>query len=147
MLRPPRSRYSRHVSEIEVRTEVEEVLRRAQDRLVKIVPNALGVIEQLLDAPDDKVRLAAAKDILDRAGLTARVKVEGEFTVTMDDEIERLLTRLARPEPVIDLEDDDVVEVEEEDVDESPALHNRSYIFPMPPEEQPITTERTTVHE
>jgi len=135
------------VSEIEVRTEVEEVLRRAQDRLVKIVPNALGVIEQLLDAPDDKVRLAAAKDILDRAGLTARVKVEGEFTVTMDDEIERLLTRLARPEPVIDLEDDDVVEVEEEDVDESPALHNRSYIFPMPPEEQPITTERTTVHE
>lgn len=135
------------MSEIEVRTEVEEVLRRAQDRLVKIVPNALGVIEQLLDAPDDKVRLAAAKDILDRAGLTARVKVEGEFTVTMDDEIERLLTRLARPEPVIDLEDDDVVEVEEEDVDESPALHNRSYIFPMPPEEQPITTERTTVHE
>lgn len=67
-----------------------------QARIAAMVPKAMARVEQIIDQPlDDKVALAAAKDILDRAGHGAVHKHEvggpGAFA-DVDSDIERLLS-------------------------------------------------------
>jgi hypothetical protein len=68
------------------RATLESALASAQDRLVELIPTALDVIEEL--ATDDQqpgaVRLNAAKDMLDRVGMTPKVRMELESKVTSD---------------------------------------------------------------
>lgn len=121
--------YSLAVTEV-AKINVEDIITKAQQRLASIVPRALDVVHELLEnSPDDRVRLAAAKDILDRAGMSPRIKVDGEFTITVDDEIERLIERLKRPAPVIDIDaiEDDVLD--DDDVDESPTRRVETAIY------------------
>lgn len=85
-------------------TDPAEIIARARETLATHVPAALSRVVELLYAQDDKVALAAAKDLLDRAGLGARNAVDLNVSVrTLDSDIDALLTRLARPEPVIDV--------------------------------------------
>jgi len=87
-------------------TDPAEILARARESLATHVPAALSRVVELLYAQDDKVALAAAKDLLDRAGLSARSAVDLNVSVrTLDSDIDTLLTRLARPEPVIDIDE------------------------------------------
>jgi hypothetical protein len=85
-------------------TDPAEILARARESLALHVPDALARVVELLYAQDDKVALAAAKDLLDRAGLSARTAVDMNVSVrTLDSDIDALLSRLAKPAPVIDV--------------------------------------------
>lgn len=87
-------------------TDPAEILARAREALATHVPAALSRVVELLYAQDDKVALAAAKDLLDRAGLSARTAVDMNVSVrTLDSDIDALLTRLAKPAPVIDVDE------------------------------------------
>lgn len=81
-----------------VRAKADRVVgEQVLEQLKQMVPKALARIEQIIDDPtDDKVALAAARDILDRAGHSAVHKVEagtpGSFD-GVDQRIEDLLSR------------------------------------------------------
>lgn len=83
-------------------------------RLQALVPEALGKVAQIMrDGDDDRVELAAAKDILDRAGygavqrsLNVTVNISG---VDVDQEIESMLAR--RAELRAGVTDDDPIDV------------------------------------
>ncbi len=87
-------------------TDPAEILARARETLATHVPAALSRVVELLYAQDDKVALSAAKDLLDRAGLSARTAVDMNISVrNLDNDIDALLSRLAKPAPVIDVDE------------------------------------------
>lgn len=64
------------------------VKRAAEERIKELVDPALDRIKDLIETAPDLVALAAAKDVLDRAGLGARQKVDAtivsRFTLRID---------------------------------------------------------------
>lgn len=68
-----------------------QVKRRAQLRLLELVDPAIVTLAKVMaNGENDQVRLAAAKDILDRAG----VPRQSEATVRVEDARELLLLKL-----------------------------------------------------
>lgn len=69
-----------------------------------MVPKAMSRIEQIIDNPeDDKIGLAAAKDLLDRAGHGAvnknlNINAEVNAGMDIDEQIEQMLVRRAAGE-------------------------------------------------
>jgi len=72
----------------------------ARAELRAAVPEAAATVRELLDAEDDRVRLQAAKTVLDRGGLvpaerrpvtSARKRVGGESRGSGTDDLESLL--------------------------------------------------------
>ena len=64
-----------------------QVIKKARERLADLVDPAIGRLKVLVNAEDERVALAAAKDILDRNDLTGKTKheitgPEGEPAVT-----------------------------------------------------------------
>jgi hypothetical protein len=60
-------------------------MRSAQERLAAMVDPALSALAQLVDAAEsDVVRLAAIKDVLDRAGYKPKDRVEQSGRVQIE---------------------------------------------------------------
>ena len=63
-----------------------QVKKKARERLNDLVDPAINVLQALLDphqTADERTKLAAAKDALDRAGLKAPEKVDHDGTLTI----------------------------------------------------------------
>ena len=68
---------------------LQEIYRRTVGRVAVMAPRALGIVDQLAQSSrSDKVRLEAAMDLLNRAGLKAPERIDhrigGEITVNID---------------------------------------------------------------
>jgi hypothetical protein len=70
-------------------------------------------LEDLMETGAQRVRLGAAKEVLDRGGLPARQETHVNIDVTMDEQIERLLRSLSERNAGVGIEDAEVVEVED----------------------------------
>jgi hypothetical protein len=57
-----------------------QVKAAAAERIKALAPSALDVLEQLLKSDTENIQLAAARDLLDRAGYGAKQKIEAEHT-------------------------------------------------------------------
>ena len=53
-----------------------QVIKKARERLADLVDPAIGRLRVLVDTEDERVALAAAKDILDRNDFTGKAKRE-----------------------------------------------------------------------
>ena len=53
-----------------------QVIKKARERLDALVDPAIARLAVLVDDEDNKVALAAAKDILDRDDITGKTKIE-----------------------------------------------------------------------
>ncbi len=53
-----------------------QVIKKARERLADLVDPAIGRLRVLVDTEDERVALAAAKDILDRNDVTGKAKRE-----------------------------------------------------------------------
>jgi antitoxin component of RelBE/YafQ-DinJ toxin-antitoxin module len=68
-----------------------QVRAKAEDRIRALVDPALSRLAQLIDHADlDSVKLAAVKDVLDRAGLAAKQQVE----ITIRQQAEQIAAQL-----------------------------------------------------
>jgi uncharacterized protein YjcR len=76
--------------------EFASELRRAnRAAIASLVPKATNKIKKLLNAENEQVQLAAAKDILDRAGYKSENKVQVEGTLTTDiSKLDRLIEQM-----------------------------------------------------
>lgn len=63
---------------------IEEYEKANRDAFRKLVPKARQKIADLLNAKNEQVQLAAARDILDRAGYKAESKVQVEGSLTTE---------------------------------------------------------------
>lgn len=93
--------------------EVKEARKLVNKAAVKAIQRIIWISEH--GTPDDKIRLDASKDILDRAGLRAPVEIKQETTVTREyspqeiirakevmDEAAAVITRLSnKPSPFV----------------------------------------------
>ena len=83
--------------------EIEDATRQA---MRDAIPGALAQIKQLAAAADsESVRLQAAKDILDRAGLKPTERIEQITVEKSTDELRRELAQLMSNESVPEIED------------------------------------------
>jgi phage terminase small subunit len=83
--------------------EIEDATREAMQ---DAVPGALAQIKELSASADsESVRLQAAKDILDRAGLNATQKIEQVTIEKSTDELRRELEQLMAGEKEPEVED------------------------------------------
>jgi hypothetical protein len=76
-------------------------------RIQEIAPKALKRMEELLESKTEKILLATAKDLLDRAGYGAVQKVAGIHAMLSKDDLEEMKRRarqsgLSAPDPVAD---------------------------------------------
>lgn len=79
----------------EADTQVVDVRKRLAEMSIK----ATDVLDQVLDSLEEKNKLAAAKDVLDRAGYTPRFKHEHIHAHLSREDIESLKAR-ARPRDI-----------------------------------------------
>ena len=71
----------------------------------RCAPDALETIYDIAtNCPDPKVRLAAAQDVLNRAGYMGTKKVEVSVEAKSDDEIDNEIQRLLKKGSIIDAE-------------------------------------------
>lgn len=97
--------------------EITARITQARERITRLLEHALDTVEDLMGSQDDRVRLAAAQDIMNRAGLIAPTRVEMDISVEqVDSDIDRLLVKLMAPQPSFEL--NDVIDIPEEDVEE-----------------------------
>lgn len=76
----------------------EEIVERTRRIVLDMVPSSLGAIKDLVERGESEaVRLAAAKDVLDRAGMKPVEKIETTNIEQMsDEEIQRRIDALTR---------------------------------------------------
>lgn len=82
-----------------------QVRAKANERILEMVNPALATLARLVSDGEvaDNVKLAAVKDVLDRAGLTAKQVVEvthHDGDSELDDEIARLMERMNTTERI-----------------------------------------------
>lgn len=85
-----------HISKLQDESDREVV--NVRKRLAEMSIKATDVLENLLGSFDEKVKLATARDVLDRAGYTPKFKHEHTHAHLTREDIESLKAR-ARPEP------------------------------------------------
>jgi hypothetical protein len=81
------------------RRAIEQALAQARTRLTELVPRAIDTLEDLMEnAQQEPVRLGAARDLLDRAGVTVKTQLEVDAHVTgdVDAKVTDLLGQLAK---------------------------------------------------
>lgn len=61
---------------------IGRVKRAAEERIKELVDPAIDRMRDLIESGPDLVALAAARDVLDRAGHSARQKVDANINVT-----------------------------------------------------------------
>lgn len=67
-----------------------------RNRLLSAAPGALEKMEMLTESEDERVALAAAKDLMDRAGFKAVEQVETKVEVTVSDSAQIVQDRLKK---------------------------------------------------
>ena len=76
-----------------------QVKLKAEQRILKLVNPALAALKELVDKGEGQVRLGAARDILDRAGLGAKFKLElaasGSLDLNVTSSADELRSRIA----------------------------------------------------
>ena len=73
------------ISDWKKKDEFKEEYNRANKIVINsIVPKAVQTISSLLNADSEQVRLAAAKDVLDRAGYKAQSDVKIDANITSE---------------------------------------------------------------
>ena len=81
------------------KTPVEIAIEAARESVLSYLPRAVAIIKDLAESADnDRVRLAAAQDLADRAGFTKTASVKVEATQgqheALKNEAEDLVARL-----------------------------------------------------
>jgi hypothetical protein len=103
-----------------LRNKPTDSVERARDRLTQATPAAVDILEQLMDsAESEPVKLKAATEILDRAGVRAGFDINSEVTLdvrpaasVIQERLQRLASSVleATPAPEEDTVDAEVVE-------------------------------------
>jgi hypothetical protein len=103
-----------------LRNKPTDSVERARDRLTQATPAAVDILEQLMDsAESEPVKLKAATEILDRAGVRAGFDINSDITVdirpaasVIQERLQRLATSVLGAAPVTeeDTVDAEVVE-------------------------------------
>jgi hypothetical protein len=103
-----------------LRNKPTDSVERARDRLTQATPAAVDILEQLMDsAESEPVKLKAATEILDRAGVRAGFDINSEVTLdvrpaasVIQERLQRLASSVleATPVPEEDTVDAEVVE-------------------------------------
>jgi hypothetical protein len=75
-----------------VRAVQAEAVRQAAGRLADLMTTAVGTFAALLDSPDDRVRLAAAREVMASAG-----RVRDQYVV--EERLAALEAQAAKLEP------------------------------------------------
>lgn len=97
----------------------QEIIKELQKRELALVRSdlnslrskAVETMEDLLSSPMDNVRFSAAKDILDRSGLTIQKELKVTKTVTnLEQQLSDLKEFTFKKEDVIDVDVSDIVE-------------------------------------
>ena len=111
-----------------LRNKTTDSVERARDRLTQATPAAVDVLEQLMDsAESEPVKLKAATEILDRAGVRAGFDINTDVTIdvrpaasVIQERLQRLATSvLESAEQPIDAEVVEESEEQKETVDKS----------------------------
>lgn len=78
--------------------EFTEELAKANHIVIRsLVPRAINKTAALLDAESEQVQLAAAKDILDRAGYKAPKEIKAEVNTEPSSKLAEILKQLQEP--------------------------------------------------
>jgi hypothetical protein len=103
-----------------LRNKPTDSVERARDRLTQATPAAVDILEQLMDsAESEPVKLKAATEILDRAGVRAGFDISSDITVdvrpaasVIQERLQRLASSVLEATPVAeeDTVDAEVVE-------------------------------------
>jgi hypothetical protein len=103
-----------------LRNKPTDSVERARDRLTQATPAAVDILEQLMDsAESEPVKLKAATEILDRAGVRAGFDINSDITVdirpaasVIQERLQRLASSVLEvtPAPEEDTVDAEVVE-------------------------------------
>ena len=103
-----------------LRNKTTDSVERARDRLTQATPAAVDILEQLMDsAESEPVKLKAATEILDRAGVRAGFDINSDITVdirpaasVIQERLQRLATSVLESTPTAeeDTVDAEVVE-------------------------------------
>jgi hypothetical protein len=103
-----------------LRNKTTDSVERARDRLTQATPAAVDILEQLMDsAESEPVKLKAATEILDRAGVRAGFDINSDVTIdirpaasVIQERLQRLATSVLESAPVAeeDTVDAEVVE-------------------------------------
>ena len=100
-----------------LRNKPTDSVERARDRLTQATPAAVDILEQLMDsAESEPVKLKAATEILDRAGVRAGFDINSDITVdirpaasVIQERLQRLATSVLGAAP---LAEEDTVDAE-----------------------------------
>ena len=80
-----------------LRNKPTDSVERARQRLTQATPSAVDVLEQLMDnAESEPVKLKAATEILDRAGIRAGIDINTDVTLDVRPAASIIAERLAR---------------------------------------------------
>ena len=114
-----------------VKKKTSDDIERARDKLVQAAPYAVDKLEEMMEfAESEPVKLKAATEILDRAGVRGGVEIDTNVNVDVRpaaDVIQERLERLAAgaastAERLQDVVDAEVVEDETAETEERPAI-------------------------
>lgn len=72
------------------------IIEIAKDRLALSVPLAIDVVHRLLESEDEKVRLAAAKEVFSRGGVEAVTRQEISVEQRTDDQLREMAEQWLR---------------------------------------------------
>jgi hypothetical protein len=80
--------------------QINGAAARARERVHQAAPKAVEILEQLMEsAESEPVKLKAATEILDRAGVRGGIEIDGKFEVEVRPAAELILERLNRLRP------------------------------------------------
>jgi hypothetical protein len=75
---------------------------RARERVYQSAPRAVEILEELMDsAESEPVKLKAATELLDRAGVRGGFEIEGKLDLEVRPAAELIMERLNRLQPEI----------------------------------------------
>jgi hypothetical protein len=94
---------------------ISGAVQKARQRAYQAAPAAINILEQMMEsAESEQVKLKAATEILDRAGIRGGVEIDAKVEVNerpADDIIRERLARLA-PQLLKPVEDDEIEIIE-----------------------------------
>jgi len=111
---------------------------RAKEKLKTLVVPAVDVLEELSQSEHAGIRLGAVREILDRGGVPARQEQHLSIDLTMDEEIEQLVSAVRRQvtgaRAAADASIEDAILIEEEEARERPIGELAAETIGVPPQ-------------
>jgi len=106
---------------------------RARERVYQSAPKAVEILEHLMEtAESEPVKLKAATELLDRAGVRGGIEIDGKLEVEVRPAAELIMERLNRLQPslVSRNNEDDIIVIESKDEpsDEEADASNYGYV-------------------